>query len=155
MDSTVGEGNVKRVDILKVELSRSVEALLDNAHFFVALFSSDAAPLGGRKEWIQATEAGKQWARRTIPLIAAEGSTEPLHAFQMVFALKPKPDAIYFMTDGEFNELYAGEIAKMNAEWKIPIHCLTFVSREGERVMKKIAADSGGSYAHIPGPGGG
>jgi hypothetical protein len=90
-----------------------------------------------------------------VPLIAAEGATEPLSAFKIVFTLKPKPDAIYFMTDGEFDEGAAAVIARMNAEWKIPIHCLTFVSREGERVMKKIAADSGGTYAHVSGPGGG
>jgi hypothetical protein len=154
MDATVGTSNIKRIDILKGELGRSLEALLENAHFFVCLFSSNAAALGNRMEWISANDAGKQWARRTVPLIAAEGSTEPVNAFRIVFALRPKPDAIYFMTDGEFDETYAAQIARMNGEWHIPIHCITFVSREGEKIMKKIAADSGGTYAHFSGPGG-
>jgi hypothetical protein len=154
MDAGVGVGSLKRIDILKSELSKSLDALLENASFFVGLFSTNAAPLGGRLEWISASDAGKQWARRTVPLIVAEGSTEPVNAFKIVFSLRPKPDAIYFMTDGEFLEEYAAQIARMNAEWRIPIHCITFVSREGEKVMRKIAADSGGTYTHVSGPGG-
>ena len=154
MDAGVGVGSLKRIDILKSELGKSLDALLENAFFFVTLFSTETKPLGGRLEWIQSSDAGKQWERRTVPLIQAEGSTEPVPAFKMVFSLRPKPDAIYFMTDGEFNEEYAALIARLNAEWRIPIHCITLVSREGEKVMRKIAADSGGTYTHFAGPGG-
>ena len=154
MDAGVGVSSIKRIDILKTELGKSLDSLLENAYFFVTLFSTDTKPLGGRLEWIQATDAGKQWQRRTVPLIQAEGSTEPVPAFKMVFSLRPKPDAIYFMTDGEFNEEYVALIARLNAEWRIPIHCITFVSREGEKIMRKIAADSGGTYTHFAGPGG-
>lgn len=155
MDATVGNGTTRRIDILKVELLRSLEELLEKAHFFVCLFSSDAQPLGNRMEWIVASDAGKQWARRTIPLIVAQGGTEPMNAFRVALSLRPRADAIYFMTDGEFAEEYATQIANMNADYKIPIHCITFVSREGESTMKRIAAESGGTYTHVPGPGGG
>lgn len=152
MDLGVGAGVLKRIDILKAELGKSVAALLENAHFFVALFSSDSKPLGGRMEWVAANDAGKAWGRKTVPLIVAEGETRPVSAFQMVVGLRPKPDAIYFMTDGEFDKDYAAQIARLNSVYRIPIHCITFVSSEGEEVMKKIAADSGGTYTHVPGP---
>jgi hypothetical protein len=138
---------------LKTELDKSV-AGLENATFFVALFSSDAKPMGGRLDWVAANDSGKQWARRTIPLIAAEGETIPVPAFKMIFTLRPRPDAIYFMTDGEFDKDYANQIARLNEEPRIPIHCITFTSKEGEDVMRKIALDSGGTYTHVPGPGG-
>lgn len=154
MDLGVGAAELKRIDILKTELGKSVQSLLENAYFFVALFSSDTKPLGGRMEWIAASDAGKAWGRRTIPLIQAEGETKPVPAFHLCFSLRPKPDAIYFMTDGEFDKDYANQIARLNADFKIPIHCITFVSKEGEEVMRKIAADSGGTYTHFAGPGG-
>jgi hypothetical protein len=154
MDLGVGVGSLRRIDILKTELGKSLAALMENAKFFVALFSSDAKPMGGKIEWVSANESGKQWARRTVPLIAAEGETVPIPAFKMVLTLRPRPDAIYFMTDGEFDKDYANQIARMNAEFRIPIHCITFVSKEGEEVMRKIAADSGGTYTHFAGPGG-
>jgi hypothetical protein len=154
MDLGVGTGSLKRIDLMKAELAKSLAALMENAHYFVSLFSSEAKPMGGRLEWVSATDAGKAWARRTVPLITAEGETIPYPAFQMVLSLRPRPEAIYFMTDGEFDKDYANRIARLNADFRIPIHCITFVSKEGEAVMKKIAADSGGTYAHVPGPGG-
>lgn len=154
MDIGVGVGELKRIDVLKSELAKSLQALLENAYFFVSLFSTDAKALGGKAEWVGATDAGKAWAKRTVPLIIAEGATEPINAFKMVLRLRPKPDAIYFMTDGEFLVDYVKEIAKLNAEWRIPIHCITFVSREGEAAMKEIAKQSGGTYNHVSGPGG-
>jgi hypothetical protein len=154
MDLGVGVGSLRRIDIMKTELGKSLGALMDNAKFFVALFSGDSKPMGGKLEWVSANESGKQWARRTVPLIAAEGETIPVPAFKLVLQLRPRPDAIYFMTDGEFDKDYANQIARMNVEFRIPIHCITFVSKEGEEVMRKIAADSGGTYTHVPGPGG-
>jgi hypothetical protein len=155
MDEGVGAASVKRIDVLRNELSRSLESLLDNARFLVVLFSTDSKPLGGRLEWIPANDAGKAWERRTVPLIVAEGSTEPFPAFEMVFKqMRPKPEAIYFMTDGEFDKDVANKIARLNAEARIPIHCITFISTQGEEVMRKIAADSKGTYAHVGGPGG-
>lgn len=153
MDAGVGFGTAKRIDGLKAELGKSLEGLQPNACFFVALFSSNAVPMGGRTEWVGATDAGKAWARRTVPLIAADGATEPMPAFKMVFTLRPKPDAIYFLTDGEFNPEYANQIARLNAEYRIPIHCITFFSRDGEATMRRIAEESGGSFAHVSGAG--
>jgi hypothetical protein len=153
MDELVGSGNLRRIDLMKLELGRSIEALLENARFFIVTFSTDSKPLGGRLEWTAASDAGKAWARKTIPLVQSEASTEPFPAFELVLkAMRPKPDAIYFMTDGEFDKDVAGKILRLNTE-RIPIHCITFISREGEEVMKRIAADSKGTYSHVPGPG--
>lgn len=152
MDAGIGSSERRRIDVLKTELANSLKALQENARFFVALFSSDARPLGAKLEWTKADESGKAWAKKVVPLLMPEGATEPLNAFRMVFGLRPRPEAIYFMTDGEFNPEYAAAIQRLNADYKVPIHCITFISREGEVTMRKIAADSGGSYTHVPGP---
>jgi len=141
-----------KLDALKGELSRSVESLDDNFKFFVCLFSSSAQPLGSRHGWTEASESGKRWARRAVAELGAGGGTVPGSAFQLVFALSPRPDAIYFMTDGEFNPEVAFEIARMNADARVPIHCISFVSREAEELLRKIASDSGGTYTHVEGP---
>lgn len=143
-----------KIRSLQDELITSISALTENATFFVSLFNQDAAPLGGRLEWAQASDSGRQWAIKLIGKIIPEGGTNPGPAFRVVFSLKPRPDAIYFMTDGEFDSAVVFEIAAMNADAKIPIHCITFVSREAEAVMKQIAAESGGTYTHVPGAGG-
>ena len=65
-----------------------------------------------------------------------------------------KPDAIYFMTDGEFDQSIADIIIRRNKERPMPVHCITFVSREGESVMRRIARETGGTYTHIERAGG-
>ncbi|MFM9996384.1 MAG: vWA domain-containing protein [Phycisphaerales bacterium] len=143
-----------KIETLKRELSRSIDALLENAKYLVVAFSDNAYPLENRKEWVEASDAGRLRGRRAIATLGADGSTVPLPAFQVVFSMRPRPDAIYFMTDGQFDPAMALDILRLNAEDRVPIHCITFVSKEGEAVMRKIAEDSGGTYTHVPGPGG-
>lgn len=153
VDVSGSMGYDNKIETLKRELARSVDALLENAHFFIVAFSTDATPLGGKREWTEASDSGKTWGRRAIATLGANGGTNPSPAFSIVFALRPKPDAIYFMTDGLFDESVALELLRLNAEWRIPIHCISFVSKEAEALMRRIATDSGGTYTHVPGSG--
>ncbi|MCC6661186.1 MAG: hypothetical protein IT437_09905 [Phycisphaerales bacterium] len=140
-----------KIESLKGELLKSIFALQENAEFIIIPFSSDAQPLGGKREWTEADEPGKAWARKGISALIADGGTVPAPAFAVVFSVRPRPDAIYFMTDGQFDESLTLDLLRMNAELKIPIHCITFVNKEAEAMMRRIAQDSGGTYTHVPG----
>lgn len=133
------------------ELMSSIEELSEGAMFQVVLFSGDAFPLDNKKEWSEANERGKKWARTALLRVVPTGATNPSPAFHVVFSSRPRPDAVYFMTDGEFNESVVGEIEAMNAEMQIPIHCITFGDRRAEPVMREIARKSGGTYTHVDG----
>jgi hypothetical protein len=136
------------------ELSSSITQLLDHVSFYVVFFSDDAAPIGNRREWTDANGVGKRWARQYITRQQPLGSTNPLPAFRLISQIRPRPDAIYFMTDGQFNDpATAGQIIALNRESPSPIHCITFVTRDGEADMKRIAEATGGTYTHIPGKG--
>lgn len=141
-----------KLQALQQELVKSIEGLTEAADFLIITYSSGASPLQGRTEWSHGDQRGKRFARRGIAKLSASGGTNPSPAFSLAFGLRPPPDVIYFMTDGEFNEEVASEIASLNAELKIPIHCIAFVSRDSERVMRKIASDSGGTYTFVPAP---
>jgi len=143
-----------KIDTLRSELNQSVDGLLESASFFICLYNSNASPIGGKSDWVDATESGKRWARRHIAAIQAVGGTAPVPGFQMVFQRRPTPDAIYFMTDGEFDPSVEAQISRLNANHGVPIHCITFVSTQSEALMRRIATNSGGSYTHIAGPGG-
>ena len=142
-----------KIERLRAELSRSVDGLLQNSHFVILPFSSGPSqPLGGKSGWTEANDRAKRGVIRAIETLAADGGTEPSPAFQVVFTLRPRPDAIYFMTDGEFNPQVALEVAAMNSQLKVPIHCLCFVTDDSAETMRKIARESGGSYTFVPGP---
>jgi hypothetical protein len=140
-----------KIEALRAQLGKSVNGLVDNAQFFIVPFSSDSRPLGNRKEWVEASQTGKRWGKTQIPLLNANGGTEPLPGFQLIFQMKPRPDAIYFMTDGEFNPDVAEEVALLNKQLKVPIHCICFSSRDSEELMRRIAAASKGTYTFVPG----
>ncbi len=134
---------------MQAELSESISAMPEHVGFFVVFFADTAFPLGDRRKWTDANGAGKRWARESIARLTPLGATNPLPAFEAVYDIRPRPDAIYFMTDGEFNESIADIIIRRNKERPLPVHCITFVSRDGETVMRRIARETGGTYTHI------
>ena len=138
-----------RIDAMQAELSKSISAMPDHVSFFVVLYSDTAYPLGDRRKWTDATAAGKRWARSSITKLAPLGATKPMPAFEMVYDIRPRPDAIYFMTDGEFDEGIADIIIRRNKDRPVPVHCITFMTRSAEPVMKQIANSTGGTYTHI------
>jgi hypothetical protein len=138
-----------RIDAMQAELSKSISAMPDHVSFFVVLYSDTAYPLGDRRKWTDANSAGKRWARTSITRLAPLGATKPMPAFEMVYDIRPRPDAIYFMTDGEFDEGMADIIIRRNKDRPIPVHCITFMTRGAEPIMKRIASSTGGTYTHI------
>lgn len=143
-----------KLDTLKNELEKSIDSLLEHASFSVMLFSSEARPLDGANRWSEASTRGKRTAFQRISAITASGGTNPENAFQLILTLRPKPDAIYFMTDGLFAMEIAAQIETLNrASGPLtPIHCIAFVSQEAESLLRGIALASDGTYTYVPGP---
>lgn len=151
-------GAFTKIDTLKRELTKSIQALLEQASFCVVLFSSGAQVLGDRRpEWIVATDPGKKAAKTDIAKIGPGGGTDPIPAIEVVFEMRPRPDAVYLMTDGNFDQgMAVADIVKQrNADLRIPIHCITIGRPEevqvSKLVMQRIAKESGGTYAHVRG----
>lgn len=147
-----------RMELTQRELDRSLDALLESAEFYVVFYSDSAFPLGSRRIWSDATQRKKLWARRELYRAYPDGGTRPLSGFDQVFKLRPPPDAIYFMTDGRFQADVPVAIERLNRRSRIPIHCIMFGEfsnsadrDEVERMMRSIAADSGGSFARVEG----
>jgi hypothetical protein len=111
---------------LKKEMARTLKALADDQEFYVIYFSSDAIPMPA-KSW----RRGGKDVKKILPWIGgqpAEGSTEPMPAFELAFRLKPRPDAIYFLTDGIIPTSVPAQVARLNGMGanKVPIHTILF-----------------------------
>lgn len=139
-----------KIEALRTQLTKSIQNLVETSTFCVFTFSDDALPLGNSKDWSQAIDERKRWARRCISGLAPSGGTVPINAFRMALKLRPKPDAIYFMTDGLFDPEAVDEIARLNTA-HIPIHCIAFMSPESETLLRRIASQSRGTYTFVSG----
>ncbi|MDX9912364.1 MAG: VWA domain-containing protein [Phycisphaerales bacterium] len=142
-----------KIEALRRALIESVEGLFDTAEFVVVAFSSGSYPLGGQAAWTDASDRGKRWARRAIENMQTMDATDPVPAFEQVTRMRPRPDAIYFMTDGEYADQATAEIINMVSFDKIPVHCISFVNAGAATSMREIAKASGGTYTHVPGAG--
>lgn len=143
-----------RIDRLKSELRKTLRGMAETSEFAVILFSDYSEVLGNVTRY---SEAKPSTLRKFEPLIDAIGlgaSTEPLPAFEIAFNRKnfTRPDAVYFMTDGEFADTVDEEIAQRLNTGKpaVPIHAICFGNDGGQENMKQIAKDSGGTYTFVP-----
>lgn len=144
-----------RLERLKLELRRSIDGMLETSQFSIVSFSDAAMFVGGERGWMDASAAGKKGIRAHVELMRSGGGTNPVPAFQLISTLRPRPEAIYFMTDGEFGgelEVVIAQIADLTKNPRVPIHCICFGSNAGEDAMRRIARLSKGTYTFVSGP---
>jgi hypothetical protein len=100
------------IDLLHEELIKSLQSLKEGSYFYVAFFDDRVDPMPGGDTWV---EGGKPldeiiaWVRTVRP----RGGTQPLPGFRKAFQLNPRPDVIFFMTDGQFGNI-AAQVAELN-----------------------------------------
>ncbi|MEE2908014.1 MAG: hypothetical protein VX527_09310, partial [Planctomycetota bacterium] len=140
-----------RLDMAKAELMRSVRRLPDYAKFFVVFFSSTASLPSWQQSWLRARPKEFRAIANWIAKIEASGSTEPRGSFQRVLGLRPPPDVIFFLTDGEVVNMTADDVAKLNRIRRpAVINTIAFGTQESQELLEQIARDSGGTYSFVP-----
>jgi uncharacterized protein YqcC (DUF446 family) len=112
----------RRIDYLKDELLNTVKSLKPDSEFSIILFDNAIHPIPGG-DWLSSKDLDKtaSW----ISGIEAGGSTFPLPAFEKAFQLNPRPDVIFFMTDGAIPPNTAAEVARLNnKDPRVVIHSI-------------------------------
>lgn len=140
-----------KLEIAKHELISAINALPDYAHYYVLLFSSDFIQPPGQKGWTRARKSSIKQFITWLKEIDPNGGTAPRSSFLQVFSLEPRPDVIYFLTDGQFQDISAEEVAALNKAGKrAVINTIQFGDRGGEELLRQIAKSSGGVYRFVP-----
>lgn len=155
---------VVTVDDLKRELKRSVASLQSSNEFNVILFYETAANKqmvdAYQSQLAQANPQMKQGFFDWIMKKAPNGGTAPLEALRRALAMKP--DAIFFFSDGGFENEVVSQITKANSR-KTPINCLVFDEilindrsglpkvTEGAKRMQKLAEENRGKTKIVTG----
>lgn len=145
-----------RISTLRSNLIESMNTLPEQASFLIIAYSDNAFVMDNEYRWNRADNETKFKVRTwIINHVAPSGGTEPSSAFEQAFKLKPRPDVIYFMTDGQQTDLLPGFIRAMNTRGRrTKINTIVFGDRQGEEVMRRIASESGGQYRYISDGGG-
>jgi hypothetical protein len=141
-----------KFDRARYELLQSIEQLTKEQSYFVIFYNHEAHPMDGN-HLVFATPAHITETTNWVNYVEAEGGTEPLPA--MLLALSMHPDAIYFLSDGQFDPNTIQELRlrnRANNRLKtraIPIHTIAFYDRFAAGLMKAIARNSGGEFKFV------
>jgi len=148
VDVSGSMGSDGKLDRLKGELERSLRALPRDAHFFVIFFSGGHNTL--QRKWQSASSAGS--FIRKMQDVGAGGGTDPRSAFNIALTqLDPRPDAIFFMTDGQIPDETSSVVGQLNAQSpRVRIHAVAFGSDARGGSMSAIAGANGGNFKHVP-----
>ncbi|MAR11122.1 MAG: hypothetical protein CL681_14340 [Blastopirellula sp.] len=139
-----------KLDYVKTEILETLTTMGRRGRFQLIFFNDRALPYP-EEGWRNPTKdrtAVEDW----LKTVSSGGGTSPVPAFRQAFLLSPRPDAIFFMTDGLFPAQAVGQIANLNQSGtRVTIHTISFMDRSSEQLMKQIATDSGGKYRHVSG----
>jgi von Willebrand factor type A domain len=140
------EGKFERA---RYELLSSIEHLTPEQSFFVIFYNDGSYPMDA-DEPVPATADQVDRLRRWVSYIEPGGGTNPLPALLM--ALRLKPDAIFFLSDGLFDPgaIQAVRSANRSRSGRIPIHTISFVNYESQGLMRTIARNAGGEFRFVP-----
>lgn len=184
VSSSMAARNGQRLIRATMELIGSINQLNDDQEFSVILYSNQALPMflnNNEAVMRQATANNKQaainWLRYQV---RPQGGTMPARALQIAGSLKP--DAVFFLSDGEFLYGHGGNLSSpLNSFFQsfgtarkampppgdsmldpkavladyprdIVVHTIAFESVSSGPLMELIAKQKGGQYRFIPAP---
>jgi hypothetical protein len=144
-----------RFTLLQRELTKAVDILKPIQRFGVVFFHGDK---GGK--WftsmddtlVNASPVAKQKAFSFIRDTGLGGAgTDPLPGLKAAFAMKPQ--LIYFLSDGQFNDISSydqvlAEVKKLNPDRQTKVNTILFegVDPLAEACLRKLADENGGMF---------
>lgn len=135
-----------RFQRLKLELLKSIGGLREDMQFYVIFFSSEAFPMPAT-EMQFASPQNKQLYLHWVAKARAFGGTDPANALK--HALKLRPDVIYLLTDGDFDEKFGKRLDKINKH-RVAIHTFGFGDKAADKLLRHIAENNRGTYTYVP-----
>jgi len=167
MESDVETGGT-RIESLKKELTRSINALPANMNVTVIFFSTTAWTIdtegpqfhlngwvGNGKipnvPWYPATERLKGVVIDAVNSMPSKGGTNWYPPLRMAFAMQPRPNIVYLLSDGEPTDADSvlGEMDVINPDG-IPIDTIAFeLPGTPAGKLQLIAEETGGKFIMI------
>jgi len=141
---------------LKEQLVRSIQGLKSVQGFNIVFFQDEKCVSLG-EGLLFATPENKRKAFKWLDEQTTTGTTNPIPGVELAF--KNRPQLIYLLTDADFpdNKAVKEAVKRLNTGKQTRINTIIFVPGDGDDeastafkdLMKEIAKDNGGVYAHV------
>jgi len=133
------------------QLLKSIKALESNQSFYVIFFNAtDYCQFypSVEKELTQADPQNIKRIERWVGEVVPNGFTDPSSAIYK--ALQLEPDAVFLLSDGEFELDRVMQAMASVPNRTAPIHTIALESAAGEPMLFEIARQTGGNYRFVP-----
>ena len=154
--------NANGWEFCKRELVYTVRRMKPEQYFYVFLFADKPygmfGPSDAEAQMIKATPENMQRLERWLVNFDLVLGTRPKTSMELAMAMRP--DAIYFLTDGQLGDDTAAYLKRENKvedlyegmKPKTPVHTFAFFSDAGAETLKKIADENGGIFKYVEKP---
>lgn len=133
------------------ELLRSLDNLSSRQTFYVIFFDDQSYPMfsPGQAETaaLRATSRNVDRVRQWADSLIGGGGTDPQAS--LLHALELQPDAIYLLSDGQFEAGIVDDVSRHN-HGRVVISTIAFMNKIGEPLLKQLAHKNGGAYRFVP-----
>ena len=146
LDNSTSMLDGNRRGMAQSEIIRAIKALKWPQQYYVIAFDSETLPLPfGPYVTSGADQTRKvsQWLSRLTP----QDGTLPGNALRQAIGLKP--DAVFLLTDGQFDSPTPAKIKEWNSG-HVPIHVIDMGPGKPVEILEQIARDSSGVYRKRP-----
>ncbi|MEQ9410975.1 MAG: VWA domain-containing protein [Fuerstiella sp.] len=132
----------------KDELMTCVNSLPAHVEVLVVFFDDVAHPApGGYKRLGHRRRSDlDQW----VSQVTVGGGTNVNAGMQHAFDAEEVPDAVFLLTDGQFDSGSPAFIRNLNSDGKVRINTVALVSPSGEALLRQIAEENNGDYRFVP-----
>lgn len=140
-----GPGNT-RLGRVKLEIAGSIGTLTPEQQFYIVLFDQNVLAMPASQMQPAVPDVQNhylQWMAK----IRANGETDPRAALAVALALQP--DAIFFLTDGDFSATIKRDLLTISQPGAA-IHTIALGSRRGHAVLKSLAENNAGTFTYVP-----
>jgi hypothetical protein len=147
------------LDQLKQEIMRTLNDLDPSSQFYVIFFNATDHPMH-YPSWLDASKKNVDDVRPWVENMTTQLRTLPNSAFDRAFKLDPKPDVVFFMTDGFLQG--PDPIKHLNAlnaaGPKVVVHTIMFTKKravENKNLgratsqLRAMAEQNGGTFRHV------
>jgi hypothetical protein len=135
----------ERFEMAREELLRSLNKLKPNQSFFVIFYDDVAYPQPSKKlapARISNVRRMSSWVKNAV----SQGGTAPMDAIER--AINFEPDAIFILSDGEFDQSVVTQTTRLNEDSPVRIHTIGF--QNNAETLRAIAEQNNGTYRFVP-----
>ncbi len=156
-DSSGSMGGEKQF-LLFQEIRNAIAPLEIEQAFNIVFFSGDGFSVAFPGELKPASPRFMEEAGDFLDTVNMTGQTNPIPALEAAFAMKPAPQLIFFLSDGDFDGVVqyqdvVSTIERLNSNATPPvmINTIQFIDKAeaAEDVLKRIASMTGGDYQYV------